>query len=175
MTLPEPFDSIELPLHDRRLGKVRVSYAFGSGQRLFVTTDRLSAFDRIIARVPYKGQVSQPARGLVVRANRRHRAATISCRNARSEPHLSPVRAPLHSALRSIVRGHITGVTDTALWTAVRRRALATIYGHRAPRRAPPRTTVIPPAHRHAHHQGRSFGGSRRASHVRRRRNAGAR
>ena len=57
MTLPEPFDSIELPLHDRRLGKVRVSYAFGSGQRLFVTTDRLSAFDRIIARVPYKGQV----------------------------------------------------------------------------------------------------------------------
>ena len=43
---------------DRRDGKVRVSYALRRrAQRLFVTTDRLSAFDRIIAGVPYKGQV----------------------------------------------------------------------------------------------------------------------
>ena len=42
---------------DRRDGKVRVSYALGDDRRLFVTTDRLSAFDRIVAGVPYKGQV----------------------------------------------------------------------------------------------------------------------
>ena len=48
---------IDLPLPDRRAGKVRVSYAWAPGERLFVTTDRLSAFDRIIAGVPYKGQV----------------------------------------------------------------------------------------------------------------------
>jgi phosphoribosylaminoimidazole-succinocarboxamide synthase len=52
-----PFLDIDLPLGDRRDGKVRVSYAYGSGRRLFVTTDRLSAFDRVIAGVPYKGQV----------------------------------------------------------------------------------------------------------------------
>ena len=34
-----------------------MSYALGDDHRLFVTTDRLSAFDRIIAGVPYKGQV----------------------------------------------------------------------------------------------------------------------
>ena len=44
-------------LPDRRDGKVRVSYALDGDRRLFVTTDRLSAFDRIIAGVPYKGQV----------------------------------------------------------------------------------------------------------------------
>ena len=46
----QPFTDIELDLPDRRVGKVRVSYALPDGNRLFVTTDRLSAFDRIIAR-----------------------------------------------------------------------------------------------------------------------------
>ena len=38
-------------------GKVRDSYAVGDDKLLIVTTDRLSAFDRILAGVPYKGQV----------------------------------------------------------------------------------------------------------------------
>ena len=62
VTLPEPFMDVVLPLPDRRDGKVRVSYALPDdstvgARRLFVTTDRLSAFDRVIAGVPYKGQV----------------------------------------------------------------------------------------------------------------------
>ena len=52
-----PFTRIALPLPDPRIGKVRVSYALPDDRRLFVTTDRLSAFDRVIAGVPYKGQV----------------------------------------------------------------------------------------------------------------------
>ena len=57
--LPAPFVDIDLPLADRREGKVRVSYRLDGDEptRLFVTTDRLSAFDRIIAGIPYKGQV----------------------------------------------------------------------------------------------------------------------
>ena len=35
----------------------RVVRGPADGRRLFVTTDRLSAFDRIIAGIPYKGQV----------------------------------------------------------------------------------------------------------------------
>ena len=38
-------------------GKVRDWYDLPDGKRLIVTTDRLSAFDRILAAVPYKGQV----------------------------------------------------------------------------------------------------------------------
>src|SRR5580765_5232772 len=52
-----PFLDVDLPLGDRRDGKVRVSYSYGKDRRLVVTTDRLSAFDRVIAGVPYKGQV----------------------------------------------------------------------------------------------------------------------
>ena len=56
-SLFEPFTEIDLPLADRRDGKVRASWACGDEQRLIVTTDRLSAFDRVLAGVPYKGQV----------------------------------------------------------------------------------------------------------------------
>ena len=50
-------DDIDLPLPGRTEGKVRVSYDWSPTERLFVTTDRLSAFDRIITSVPCKGQV----------------------------------------------------------------------------------------------------------------------
>ncbi|MDP4973467.1 MAG: hypothetical protein NWP78_02280 [Ilumatobacteraceae bacterium] len=48
---------IELQLPDRRAGKVRVSWALSHDRRIIVTTDRLSAFDRVVAVVPRKGQV----------------------------------------------------------------------------------------------------------------------
>ena len=57
----EPMLDVVADLPDRREGKVRVSFRLpddgGGARRLFVTTDRLSAFDRVIAGVPYKGQV----------------------------------------------------------------------------------------------------------------------
>ena len=56
-SLFDPFTEIDLPLPDRRDGKVRVSWSVGGRRRLIVTTDRLSAFDRVLAGVPYKGQV----------------------------------------------------------------------------------------------------------------------
>ena len=57
VSLFEPFVEVDLALPDRRDGKVRASWAVGDQQRLIVTTDRLSAFDRVLAGVPYKGQV----------------------------------------------------------------------------------------------------------------------
>ena len=62
------FDSIlddatipELPNHYR--GKVRDNYDLPDGRRVIVATDRLSAFDRILTALPFKGQVlTQTAR-----------------------------------------------------------------------------------------------------------------
>ena len=54
---PLAFAEIELPLPDHYHGKVRDSYLLAGNRRLLVTTDRLSAFDRVLACVPYKGQV----------------------------------------------------------------------------------------------------------------------
>jgi len=129
VTLPEPFDSIELPLHDRRLGKVRVSYAFGSGQRLFVTTDRLSAFDRIIARVPYKGQVLNQLAAWWF-----EQTADIVPNHVVSlpDPNLLVAREAAPLSVEVVVRGHISGVTDTALWTQYAAGA-RNIYGHEFP------------------------------------------
>lgn len=45
----------ELPNHYR--GKVRENYDLPDGRRILITTDRLSAFDRILACIPCKGQV----------------------------------------------------------------------------------------------------------------------
>src|SRR6185503_12903765 len=45
----------ELPNHYR--GKVRDNYDLPDGTRIIIATDRLSAFDRAIAAIPFKGQV----------------------------------------------------------------------------------------------------------------------
>ncbi len=51
----------ELPNHYS--GKVRDNYDLPDGRRIMVATDRLSAFDRILCAVPFKGQVlTQTAR-----------------------------------------------------------------------------------------------------------------
>ena len=47
---------VEWP-HAHTSGKVRESYSLPDQQRLIVTTDRLSAFDVVLAALPYKGQV----------------------------------------------------------------------------------------------------------------------
>ena len=51
----------ELPNHYR--GKVRDNYDLPDGRRIIIASDRLSAFDRILCAVPFKGQVlTQTAR-----------------------------------------------------------------------------------------------------------------
>ena len=127
--LPDPLMEIDLRLGDRRDGKVRVSYELPDRRRLFVTTDRLSAFDRIIAGVPYKGQVLnqlswwwfEHSRDIV--AN--HALAT-------PDPNVLVATAAIPLTVEVIVRGYITGVTDTALWTRYAA-GERTIYGYPFP------------------------------------------
>ena len=38
-------------------GKVRDNYVTTDGRRILVATDRLSAFDRVLTTIPFKGQV----------------------------------------------------------------------------------------------------------------------
>jgi phosphoribosylaminoimidazole-succinocarboxamide synthase len=127
--LPEPLLDVELALGDRRVGKVRVSYALPDRRRLFVTTDRLSAFDRIIAGVPYKGQVLNQLSWWWFEHSR-----DIVANHALSTPDPNALiaieAAPL--SVEVIVRGYITGVTDTALWTRYAA-GERTIYGHHFP------------------------------------------
>jgi phosphoribosylaminoimidazole-succinocarboxamide synthase len=108
-----PFVAVDLALADRREGKVRVSYALDGGRRLFVTTDRLSAFDRVIAGVPHKGQVLNELAAWWF-----ERTADVVANHVVSVPDPNALVAVAATPLpvEVVVRGHITGVTDTSLW-----------------------------------------------------------
>ena len=125
----ETLDDIELPLPDRRAGKVRVSYQLSGDRRLFVTTDRLSAFDRIIALVPRKGQVLNQLAAWWFDETRHiidNHLVDVP------DPNVSVTRAARPLPVEVVVRGHITGVTTTSLWRQYDEGA-RTIYGHRLP------------------------------------------
>jgi phosphoribosylaminoimidazole-succinocarboxamide synthase len=119
----------DLPLPNKTSGKVRDWYDLPNGKRLIVTTDRLSAFDRILAVVPYKGQVLNQLSAWWF-----EQMQDIIPRHIVSLP--DPNAAIVHVAepfpVEVIVRGYITGVTTTALWY---RYSLGerTIYGYNFP------------------------------------------
>ncbi len=128
-TLPDAFVDVDLPLADRRDGKVRVSYRLDGGRRLFVTTDRLSAFDRIIAGIPYKGQVLNE---LAAWWFDRTSAIIDNHVIAVPDPNVLIARETTPLAVEVVVRGAITGVTSTALWHQYESGA-RTIYGYHFP------------------------------------------
>ena len=124
-----PFMDIELPLTDRRDGKVRVSYSYGSDRRLFVTTDRLSAFDRVIAGVPFKGQVLNQLSGWWF-----ERTADVVANHVLDipDPNVLVARSAQPLPVEVVVRGYITGVTSTSLWRQYADGARS-IYGYQFP------------------------------------------
>jgi phosphoribosylaminoimidazole-succinocarboxamide synthase len=111
--LSRPFSESNLPLPGKQSGKVRDWYPLSNGRRLLVTTDRLSAFDRILASVPYKGQVLNQLAAWWFDQTAdiipNHKINTPDP-NALVGVEASPI------AVEVIVRGYITGVTSTALW-----------------------------------------------------------
>ncbi len=127
--IAQPFHGVDLPLPEKQSGKVRDWYSIPDEKRLIVTTDRLSAFDRVLAAVPYKGQVlnqlsawwfSQTA-GIIP-----NHVLSLPDPNALIAREVAPF------SVEVIVRGYITGVTTTALWY---RYALGEreIYGYHFP------------------------------------------
>jgi len=120
---------VVLPLPDRRTGKVRVSYALPNNKRLFLTTDRLSAFDQIVAVVPYKGQVLNELSAWWCE-NSRHIVNNhfISC----PDPNATIGHSATPLAVEVVVRGVMTGSTSTSLWRQYSNGA-RNIYGYRFP------------------------------------------
>lgn len=127
--LVSPCLDVHLDLPDRRDGKVRVSYALGDRRRLFVTTDRLSAFDRVIAGVPYKGQVLNQLSAWWF-----DRTADVIANHlvAVPDPNVLIATATTPLPVEVVVRGYITGVTSTSLWRPYEQGARH-LYGYDLP------------------------------------------
>lgn len=112
-SLPLAYESSDLPLPERSSGKVRDWYHLPDRRRLIITSDRLSAFDRNLAVVPYKGQVlNQLAAWWFERTKDLIHNHLLSV----PDPNASEVMDVEPFPVEVIVRGFITGVTSTALW-----------------------------------------------------------
>ncbi len=98
---------------EKHSGKVRDWYSLGEGRRLLVTTDRLSAFDRVVGAVPWKGQVLNE---LSAWWNRKTADIVDNHLVSVPDPNASVVKLASPLPVEVIVRGYITGVTSTALW-----------------------------------------------------------
>lgn len=111
--LPNAFGMTHLPLPGKTVGKVREWYPLPGGKRLIITTDRLSAFDRILARVPYKGQVLNQLSAWWFDQTRDifpNHLLALPDPNAAIVTEVEPLLVEV------VVRGYISGVTSTALW-----------------------------------------------------------
>jgi phosphoribosylaminoimidazole-succinocarboxamide synthase len=111
--LSNALEETSLPLLHKSSGKVRDWYDLPAGKRLIVTTDRLSAFDRILAIVPYKGQVLNQLSAWWF-----EQTEDIIPNHIVSlpDPNAAVVKIAEPFPVEVIVRGYITGVTTTALW-----------------------------------------------------------
>ncbi len=109
-------------------GKVR-DWCCRGAQRIMVTTDRLSAFDRILGTIPYKGQVLNQMAGFWFRKTA---SMVPNAVLAEPDPNIMVLRECRQLPLEFIVRGYITGVTKTSAWTHYAQGARL-FCGHRLP------------------------------------------
>ena len=94
-------------------GKVRDRYDLGD-KMLLITTDRQSAFDRVLAAIPFKGSVLNLTSAWWFE-NTKH----IVPNHVLSipDPNVTLARKCSVLPIEFVVRGYITGSTSTSLWT----------------------------------------------------------
>ncbi|MGH2536886.1 MAG: phosphoribosylaminoimidazolesuccinocarboxamide synthase [Candidatus Promineifilaceae bacterium] len=112
--IPGVLRSCDLPgLGPKLSGKVRDIYQRG-GQRLLVTTDRVSAFDRVLGAIPFKGQVLNQLSAWWF-----EQTADIVPNHviAVPDPNVTVAIEAETLPVEVVVRGYISGVTSTSLWT----------------------------------------------------------
>ena len=81
---------------------------------MLITTDRHSSFDRIIAHIPWKGQVLNQ-----ISAHWFELTKDIVPNHvlAIPDPNVTIAKKCKMVPIEAVVRGYLTGVTDTAIWT----------------------------------------------------------
>ena len=144
---------------EKSIGKVRDRYDLGDRLAL-ITTDRQSAFDRVLAAIPFKGQVLNLTSAWWFEQTRHivpNHVLSIP------DPNVTIAKQCIVFPIEFVVRGYITGTTSTALWTVYQsgQRELLRNRFARRPREKPEAPVELP----HTDHQG---GGSRPSDQPRR-------
>jgi phosphoribosylaminoimidazole-succinocarboxamide synthase len=96
----------------RKVGKVRDSY-LRPGKRILIVTDRISAFDRVLGTIPFKGQVLNQLAAFWF-----ERTKAIAPNHVLDvpDPNVMVVAECDQLPIEMVVRAYVTGVTKTSLW-----------------------------------------------------------
>ncbi|MHA2407680.1 MAG: phosphoribosylaminoimidazolesuccinocarboxamide synthase [Candidatus Ranarchaeia archaeon] len=102
----------DFPLGKKIRGKVRDNYILGN-QRFLIATDRVSAFDRVITTLPFKGQILNEFANYWFERTKdivdNHILAT-------PDPNVVVAKECRAIPVEVVIRGYITGVTKTSAW-----------------------------------------------------------
>jgi phosphoribosylaminoimidazole-succinocarboxamide synthase len=128
--LGNTLDATDFPaLGAKYEGKVRDNYTTKDGRRFIVVTDRISAFDRVLGTIPFKGQVlnrlaawwfdktAEVAPNHFLRTPDPNVLECVEC---------TPILAEM------VVRAYVTGSTSTSIWTHYENGSRV-FCGHRLP------------------------------------------
>lgn len=98
-------------------GKVRDNYSTADGRRFIVVTDRISAFDRVLGTLPFKGQVLNSLAAFWFQET-----ANIVPNHVLGVPDPNVMECVECEPLKieMIVRAYLTGVSSTSILTAYR-------------------------------------------------------
>ncbi len=107
-------------------GKVRDNYRTKDGRLVMVTSDRLSAFDRVLTTVPFKGELLNR---LAIFWFERTRAIVTNHLLDAPDPQVLVTRACRPLPVEVVIRGHLTG----SLWRDYAAGRGATAYGLQLP------------------------------------------
>jgi phosphoribosylaminoimidazole-succinocarboxamide synthase len=102
-----------LPIGKKYQGKVRDTYDLGD-KLILITTDRQSAFDRVLASVPYKGQVLNLTSAWWFEQTQHIVSNHVL---VIPDPNVTIAKKCEVFPVEFVVRGYITGTTSTSLWT----------------------------------------------------------
>ncbi len=110
-------ETAELGIGKCKRGKVRDIYDFGD-KLLLVTTDRQSAFDRVLASVPFKGQVLNRVSAWWFKQTEH-----IVPNHVISIPHPNATLGKKMEVfpIEFVMRGYLTGSSSTSAWTLYNR------------------------------------------------------
>ncbi len=98
---------------NKRTGKVRDQYDVGD-KIVLITTDRQSAFDRVLASIPFKGQVLNQTSAWWFKKTEHIVANHLI---EMPDPNVVIAKKCKVIPIEFVVRGYITGSTSTSLWT----------------------------------------------------------
>ena len=127
-SLPKVLKTIDLPLGKKIQGKVRDIY-FKDKKRILITTDRQSAFDVILGNIPFKGAVLNQLAAFWFKKTKKivnNHLLDVPDPNVSVAKNCEPIHVEM------VVRGYISGVTNTSIWGSYEK-GERVIYGLKFP------------------------------------------